>query len=197
MDDNTDILSGPEKRRRSFCRDHSQGLHAGRFINDLIHRLQGLATLYSLLSESEWTPLLLCEVSAWVIRSSLQTLSSQRWVTVDVSPSPVRVTPEQAHDLTLVINELTTNTVKHALEEEDLGHITVQISHDSDRILFRFRDNGPGYPDRVHKMETGNVGLELIEDIVRHNLHGELSLYNDSGAVAEIRFVASSQEAST
>jgi two-component sensor histidine kinase len=46
-------------------------------------------------------------------------------------------------------------------------------------------------------METGNVGLELIEDIVRHNLHGELSLYNDSGAVAEIRFVASSQEAST
>jgi PAS domain S-box-containing protein len=181
-------------RRRTEMKAQSPHLS---FVNDLIHRLQGLATLYSLLSESEWTPLLLCEVSAWVIRSSLQTLSSQRWVTVDVSPSPVRVTPEQAHDLTLVINELTTNTVKHALQEDDLGHIAVQISHDGDTILFKFQDNGPGYPDRVHELTAGNAGLELIEDIVRHNLHGELSMYNDSGAVAEIRFVGSSQEATT
>ena len=166
-------------------------------INDLIHRLQGLATLYSLLSESEWTPLLLCEVSAWVIRSSLQTLSSQRWVTVDVSPSPARVTPEQAHDLTLVINELTTNTVKHALKEDNSGRITVHISHDDDVILFRFQDNGPGYPDRVHEKDPGDLGLELIADIVQHNLHGELAMYNDSGAVAEIRFKASSMEAAT
>jgi two-component sensor histidine kinase len=83
------------------------------------------------------------------------------------------------------------------LQEDDLGHIAVQISHDGDTILFKFQDNGPGYPDRVHELTAGNAGLELIEDIVRHNLHGELSMYNDSGAVAEIRFVGSSQEATT
>jgi PAS domain S-box-containing protein len=177
-------------RRRAGIENES----THRFImNDLINRLQGLATLYSLLSASEWTPLLLCEVAAWVIRSCLQTLSSQRWVSVDVEPSPVKITPDQAHDLTLVINELATNTVKHSLQEENSsGHITVRIAQDDDIITFTFRDNGPGYPDEVIQEEGGNVGLDLIRNIVRHNLHGDLSLYNDSGAVASIQFKAKS-----
>jgi two-component sensor histidine kinase len=103
------------------------------------------------------------------------------------------VTPDQAHNLTLVINELVTNTIKYALREQDVGHITVRISLEDDTIQFEFRDDGPGYPQEVLSLERCGVGLDLIQNIARRNLRGELSLHNDRGAVATIRFKAEAQ----
>ncbi len=159
-------------------------------MQDLVNRVQGLATVHSLLSASGWTPLLLSEVTAQVIRSSLQVLPRDRVVSVEVTPSPVRVTPDQAHDLALVINELATNTVKHTLQERDTGHITVRIVLEDDTVLFEFRDDGPGYPEEVLQLERQDVGLDLVQNVVRKGLRGELSLHNDHGAVAVIQFKA-------
>jgi two-component sensor histidine kinase len=98
------------------------------------------------------------------------------------------VTPDQAYDLALVINELGTNTVKHALEERDIAHITVCIGLDDDTVLFEFRDDGPGYPEEVLQLERHNVGFYLIQRFVLKSLRGELALHNDRGAVTTIRF---------
>jgi PAS domain S-box-containing protein len=161
-------------------------------MQDLVNRVQGLATVHSLLSASEWAPLLLSEVTAQVIRSSLRMLPRDKHISADVTPSPVRVTPDQAHNLALVINELTTNTVKHALQERDTAHITVRIAleDEDDTVLFEFRDDGPGYPEELVRLERYNVGLDLARNMVRKGLGGELSLRNDQGAVAVIQFKA-------
>jgi GAF domain-containing protein len=157
-------------------------------IGDLVNRVQGLATVHSLLSASEWAPLRLSEMATQVINSSLQALPRGKRVSVDVSPSPVRVTPKQAHDLALVINELATNTVKHALQERDTGHITVCIALEDDTVLFEFRDDGPGHPEEVLQLERYAVGFDLIQTLVRDGLRGELTLHNDHGAVTIVRF---------
>jgi two-component sensor histidine kinase len=159
-------------------------------MRDLINRVQGLATVHSLLSATEWAPLQLSKLATQVIHSSLRTLPRHKWVSVDVSPSPVRVTPEQAHDLALVINELTTNTVKHALQEQDRGHITVRIALEDDAVLFEFRDDGPGHPEEVLQLERHSVGFDLIQTLVREGLGGGLTLHNDHGAVTTVRFRA-------
>jgi len=159
-------------------------------MQDLINRVQGLATVHSMLSASGWAPLLLSELTSQVIRSSLQMLPRDKRVSVEVTPSPVRVTPGQAHDLALVINELATNTVKHALRERDTAHITVRIALDDDTVLFEFRDDGPGYPEEVLQLERQNIGLDLIQNMVHKGLRGELSLRNDHGAVAVVQFKA-------
>jgi two-component sensor histidine kinase len=100
----------------------------------------------------------------------------------------VRVTADQAHNLALVINELTTNTIKHALQERDTAHITMRIVLNDDTILCEFRTDGPGYPEEVLRQENHSVGFDLVRNIVRKSLQGELSLYNDRGPVAKIRF---------
>jgi len=154
----------------------------------LMNRVSGLATVHSLLSASEWAPLLLSDLAGQVIRSSLQMLPRGKSVPVEVTPSSVRVTPDQAHNLALVINELATNTIKHALQERDTAHITVHIAlEDDDTVQFEFRDDGPGYPEDVLRLERYSVGFDLIQNIVRRNLRGELSLRTDDGAVAVIR----------
>ncbi len=157
-------------------------------IKDLTNRVQSLATVHKLLSDSEWRPLLLNELTAQVIRSSLQMLPGRKRISVDVTPSPVRVPPNQAHELAVVINELATNTVKHALRERNTAHIAVRIALDDDTVRFEFRDDGPGYPEEVLRLERYNVGFELIQNVVRRGLRGELSLHSDHGAAAIIQF---------
>ena len=161
-------------------------------IQNLVNRVQGLTTVHSLLSASGWAPLRIGELVGQTIRSSLQTLPRDKHVSVDMIPSPVHVTPDQAQNLALVINELATNTVKHALQGRDTAHITVRVTTEieSDGVQVEFRDDGPGYPEEVLRLERYNVGLDLVQNVVRKNLRGELSLYNDHGAVAVVQFKA-------
>jgi PAS domain S-box-containing protein len=157
-------------------------------INTLINRVQGLATVHELLSASEWRPLPLSELAAQIIRAALQILSSTQQVSTDVQPSPIEVSPTQANHLALIINELATNSIKYALSERDRAKITVYITQDENTINFEFRDNGPGFPEDVLRLERHNVGLYLIQTMVESGLQGELSLQNDNGAVTVIRF---------
>ena len=180
---------------------HAEGRHADAsawsreardvyqvIMNDLVNRVQGLATVHSMLSASEWGPLPLSELTVQIIYSSLQMLPRDRRVSVNVAPSPVRVTSDQAHDLALVINELATNTAKYGLQGRNEACITVRTELDGETVVLEFRDDGPGYPEEMLQSERSSVGFDLIRNIVRQNLRGDLELYNDRGAVAVIRF---------
>jgi PAS domain S-box-containing protein len=161
-------------------------------MNDLIDRVRGLDAVHSMLSSSEWSPLPLSNLATRVIRASLQTLSRGKRVSVNVSPSPIYVTPNAAHHLALVINELAINTVKHALRERNRVQITFRIALDDGAatraVRCEFRDDGPGYPEDVLRLERHNTGFDVIQSLVRDSLEGELSLRNDHGAVTTFQF---------
>jgi PAS domain S-box-containing protein len=159
-------------------------------MQDLVNRVQGLATVHSMLSASEWAPLLLSDLSNQIIRSSLQMLPSDKHISIQVTSSPVRVTADQAHSLALVLNELATNTAKHTLHERNAAQITVRIKLVEDTIRLEFGDDGPGYPECVLRQEYHNVGFDLIQNIVRQDLRGKLELENDRGTVVTIEFTA-------
>ena len=157
-------------------------------IQDLIGRVQGLATVHTLLSATNWAALPISELVSQVIHASLRTIPSDQHVSVNVSPSSIEVTPKQANNLALIINELVTNTMKYALPEQGVGQIKVHITDEDGTVSFEFRDNGPGYPKEVLSLEHHNVGIYLIQTLVRQDLQGELTLRNHGGAVTRIRF---------
>ncbi len=161
-------------------------------MDDLINRIQGLATVHQMLSRSEWSPLFLSELAEQIIKSALRGYNNQ--VTVEVFSSAVMVTADQANNLALVINELATNSIKYALSAGRIVKIIVRIEAKDDKIWLEFRDDGIGYPDKVLRLvsekvsEQYNVGLFLIQTIVQDGLRGEISFRNDCGAVAAILF---------
>jgi PAS domain S-box-containing protein len=178
-------------------RNHSRVTDQAAFesiVKDLVGRVRGLATVHSMLSGSGWAPLRLSDLAQRIIRSSLQACPRDKQVSVEVSAYPVHVSSSQAHNLALVINELATNTVKHALAERDETRISFQISLDDDGpeplVCCELRDDGPGYPADVLRLERYNVGLYLAQSIVNESLHGKLTLRNQDGAVTEFRFRA-------
>ncbi|HEY75924.1 MAG TPA: GAF domain-containing protein [Thermoflexia bacterium] len=168
-----------DKEIRNACRP---------LLSGLVARVQGLSTVHSLLSTSEWRPLLLSDLTTHVIRSTLNALPRGKNVSFKVTASPIRVAPEQAHHLALVLNELVTNVVKHALRGRSTASITVEIERAKETVILRFRDDGPGYPEAVLRLDRHGVGFDLIRNLVQRNLRGEWVLYNEKGAVAEIRF---------
>ncbi len=161
----------------------------------LSQRVNGMAEIHSMLSQSEWSPVRLSDLANRVVCAALNVLPPNQQALVQVSPFPVEVSPRQAGNLAMVINELATNTIKYALSNREKGHITVHIAtEDNDVIICRYQDDGPGYPEEVLRLEHHNVGLYLIQRIVTMTLQGELTLTNDNGAVATIRFKAEEKD---
>jgi two-component sensor histidine kinase len=158
-------------------------------VEDLVNRIEGLATVHRLLSASQWSPLPLKQLTEQVIQSALQTLPPDKWVNTNVlSVDLIQVTPKQANNLAMVINELATNVVKYSLLERQTVQITVRMALEDETVLFEFRDDGPGFPEEVLRSERQNVGLYLVQNIVCGDMRGEIRLDNDEGAVVAIQF---------
>ncbi len=160
-------------------------------MDDLINRVRGLSKVHQLLSAANWSPLPLDNLTEQIIKSALQAVPPDREVGLEVTTSaPVVVTPKEAHNLALAINELSTNVVKYAALTQGKSHIRVDIEPDGDQqnVQLTFRDNGPGFPAAVLEAQKRNVGLYLVENAVCHSLRGDITLQNDNGAVVIIRF---------
>ncbi len=156
-------------------------------IRELTRRIEGLSVVHGMLSAVEWTPLPLDELAERIVAAALQAMPADR-VNVEVRPSGVHVSPDQAHALALVLNELALNAGKHALRAGIPARVTISATREEENVLLLFRDNGPGYPDDVVAGRRTGIGLALLQNLVHRNLHGQLLLRNDAGAVAEVRF---------
>lgn len=159
-----------------------------QIIDEMIVRLQGLTTVHAMLSEVDWMPLRLTELVEHVIRSTLETLSHSQQVSATVTSAEVRVTPTQAHNLALIINELVTNALRHALHDGGEVNLSVTITLDGQLLRLEFADDGPGFPPDVLQWQRYNVGMGLIRNLVQRTLGGEVFLSNRDGAVVTLVF---------
>jgi two-component sensor histidine kinase len=158
-------------------------------LQDLIGRIQGMAQVHAMLSDIEWLPLPLDQLTRRMVTTALQILPQHISVAVDITPTSISVPPKQATNMALVINELTTNTIKYALAGRSSAKITVRITlEDDDTVCFEFHNDGADYPEEVLTGDRRSLGLYLIETLVKRGLGGTLTLRNDYGPVTVIRF---------
>ena len=133
-------------------------------LRDLIGRVGGLSMVHSILSQGGWQPIALTELCKKIIQGALQGVPLDKKVNLTISASDVLVNSTQAHHLTLVINELATNVVKHGLNNRDIAAINVEIAVEGENITLKFKDDGPGFPVEFldGDFRKANIGFELI-----------------------------------
>jgi PAS domain S-box-containing protein len=102
------------------------------------------------------------------------------------APEPVFFSVDTAVPCGLIVNELVTNSLKHAAPTE----IVIGIRCESPRrITLRIADNGVGADvDAIAKSES--LGLRLVRTLVRQ-LNGDLSITSDRGLAFTISFAES------
>ncbi len=175
-------IIGLIQTQEHFCRTEESGA-CWFMCKDLAGRIQGLAMVHNLLSAAGWSSVKLADLATEVVQSAVRNLPPDQRVSVDVSPSSIQVSPDQANALALVINELATNTIKHG----QATSISVRIEENGGQISLEYQDNGSGYPESILEEDRYNVGLNLVTNLVRRELRGEVTLCNVHGAVTRIQ----------
>ncbi len=162
----------------------------GKVLEGLVGRVRGLATVHEMLSASQWQPIRLSDLAREVVSATLHSLPGSTAARLDVGDSDVTLVPAQASHVALVLNELATNSTKHATRPAAPLSLRVQVSRNGSHVRLVYRDDGPGYPESVLAGETDSrsVGWDLMHNIARKSLRGDLQLGNDGGAVACLEF---------
>lgn len=156
----------------------------------LNQHIRGLLHVHRVLSQSAWAPVRLNELAGQIIRAALSAAGRRQPAVLTIKAGELRVSPRQAGTLAMVLNELATNTVKHADRGTGAVSVGFESGRDVDGITLCYRDNGPGYPPDVLANERSNVGLKLINEMVTKSLGGTVAISNHDGAVTIMRIRA-------
>jgi PAS domain S-box-containing protein len=88
----------------------------------------------------------------------------------------------------LIINELVSNSLKHAFPERRKGEIAVELRSSDGIVVLTVRDNGVGIADRIDSRNTETLGLRLVTILAEGQLQGTITLERDGGTAFCITF---------
>lgn len=109
-------------------------------------------------------------------------------VQLDVEVADIALDLETAVPCGLIINELVSNSLKHAFRGHvGNGRISVSFLRSGCGYLLRVHDDGKGLPAEFSIEKSSSMGMEIVS-ILTHQLDGELRLIEGTGTTFEIQF---------
>ena len=81
----------------------------------------------------------------------------------------------------LILNELITNSFKHAFAHTEAGTISLDLRKENDSVILTYADSGAGIEPAKFDENTETLGLYLIRRLTRQ-LKGEMVYHNESGS---------------
>jgi len=81
----------------------------------------------------------------------------------------------------LVINEIITNSIKHAFPENQKGIISLTLESDKNTLNIIVSDNGIGIPKDIIVEESKSLGLHLIKLLTINQLKGKIDINTENG----------------
>ena len=108
-------------------------------------------------------------------------------IKLEVEIEDISFNMETAIPCGLIINELVSNSLKHAFSH-DVGEISVNLIRvDENRFQLTISDNGIGLPEDIDFKNTSSLGLRLTNNLTSQ-LEGEIELEKVSGTKFIIKF---------
>jgi two-component sensor histidine kinase len=132
-------------------------------------RLHALATVHDLLSREGWESMDLARLVGEIVAPHCAGAAADR---IKAEGPPVRLLPNEALALGMILHELCTNAVKHGALSRAAGLVAVtwQPTGSAKRLRLEWRETGGPAP----APGTGGFGARLVERVVRGNLRGRL-----------------------
>jgi PAS domain S-box-containing protein len=94
--------------------------------------------------------------------------SSSGSVRLTLNLTPVRLAIERAIPCGLIVNELVSNSLKHAFAGGGSGEVTLALHQaPGEIVVLQVGDTGPGLPPDFEARRAQSLGLHLVSDLVR------------------------------
>ncbi len=85
----------------------------------------------------------------------------------------------------LVINELISNSIKHAFKDRENGEVVVKLSNENDMYTITVQDNGVGFPEDIDIENSDSLGLQLVTSLTTQ-MGGKLEIKSQNGTIVKI-----------
>jgi PAS domain S-box-containing protein len=89
--------------------------------------------------------------------------------------------------LGLIVNELITNSLKHAFPDGKMGEINIEFHKKDTHYEFTVKDNGIGFPEDIDYQNTDSLGLQMVTSLT-DQIDGEIELDGNNGTKFKITF---------
>ncbi|TGL64007.1 sensor histidine kinase [Leptospira sarikeiensis] len=133
------------------------------------NRIQSIAKIHQMIYDSS-NLLQICADS--ILKSVIQNLevtyktdSSKISVKAEMDKD-IKLDPDRAMPLGLILNELVTNALKHAFFEGEAGEVSVRLEQDDKNIILSVSDSGKGLAEPAVLQENVGIGMKLVESLV-------------------------------
>jgi PAS domain S-box-containing protein len=170
--------------------DYIQDEQSLRFFRESQDRIKTMALVHEqLYASADLASINVCEY--------LENLTSQLVLSYVVDPGCIDLEfdvgefclgIEEAIPCGLIVNELVSNSLKHAFSGRPGGKIAITCRTDAeDMVVLSVSDNGVGIPEELDINRTETLGLQIVFLLARQ-LRGTVNVRNDGGASFAIRF---------
>lgn len=154
------------------------------------NRIQSISTIHDLLYRSDsFSSIRLRDYAEQLIPSLVRFYGMHERVRAEVSGDETTIELGRAVPFGLLLNELVSNTLKHAFPGDRTGELLVSIGRVGSDTVLRVSDTGIGLPPLFDPLNTQSLGLKLVTVFMRQ-MRGEIKVLPGTGTTFEARFPA-------
>jgi PAS domain S-box-containing protein len=110
-----------------------------------------------------------------------------RLVALNLNLEQIYLSIDIAIPLGLLINEIVSNSFKHAFVDKKDGKIEIEMLRKKDKIFLSIKDNGIGIPEKFNAQESETLGFKLIHSLVSQ-IDATIEIKKDNGTEIILSF---------
>jgi len=109
-------------------------------------------------------------------------------ITLKITVNDILLDINTAIPCGLIVNELVSNSLKHAFSKNQKGEVAIALFAHENRVFnLIVSDNGSGFPKNLDFENANSLGLQLVKTLA-HQLGGEVNLDRRQGTTFRITF---------
>jgi len=150
----------------------------------LQNRIKSIARTHEMLCDSD--DISHVDMNEYIggLSEEMESSIAQNNITMDLNITatlPLR----QAVYVGLIVNELMSNSIKHAFDSHG-GEIYVFLSQEENEYILKIGDSGKGYDE--NSIRSGSLGLKLVNSLAKSQLDGTIELHKNENFYYTIMF---------
>lgn len=181
---NMQIISSLLNLQRSYIQDEE----ADNILQESQGRVKSMALIHEKLYQtSDLARINVAEYIRSLTMNLFHSYTVKPGINLSMDVGELYFNIDTAVPLGLIINELVSNSLKYAFQDQDEGEIRISLIETAEpgRYLLLIRDDGTGFPEEVDFCQTHSLGLQLVNTLV-NQLDGEIEMVTNGGTTFNI-----------
>ena len=168
---------------------HMRHKRIGRLLRESQNRVRAMALIHEKLYQCE--DLETIDLAAYLRTLAIHLIHSYQIdrdaIRLEIVGDKTPLSVDKAVPCGLIVNELFSNSLKHAFPNGTKGVTRLEHYRKGDRVVLSVADTGVGFPQHLDYQNTDSLGLQLVI-LLASQLEGRIELQRDQGTRFTLHF---------